>query len=176
MKYFTALLLIIFTWSSSAQIKSSTVSKDENQQKVEKAVLSWADSTFKEYNEPRFEKYRANYTDEYLIASMRVQSIDRSISDIRKQYTMGRYPGSEQEFTNTMEDLKDRREEAEENNKDFHPKVTSYIITFWANIRLDSGILNYIEHKIILNDNYEVIKSKIVGSIGDNENAKVVYR
>jgi hypothetical protein len=89
---------------------------------------------------------------------------------------MGRYPGSEQEFTNTIEDLKDRRNEAEENNKDFHPKVTNYMISFWANIRLDSGVLNYIEHKLILNDNYEVVKSKIVGSIGDNENAKVVYR
>lgn len=176
MKYIIALLLIIFTWASSAQNRSSSTPKDEDQQKVEKAVLLWADTTFKEYNEPRFEKYRANYTDEYLIASMRVQSIDRSISDIRKQYTMGRYPGSEQEFTNTMDDLKDRRNEAEENNKDFHPKVTNYIISFWANIRLDSGVLNYIEHKLILNDNYEVVKSKIVGSIGDNENAKVVYR
>jgi hypothetical protein len=175
MKFFTVLLLI--TWLPAvAQITSSTASKDIDQKKVEKSVLSWADSTFKEYNEPRFEKYRANFTDEYLIASMRVKSIDRRISEIRKEYTMGRYEGTEQEFTNTMEDLKKRRKEAESNNVDFHPKVTNYVITFWANIRLNSGILNYVEHKIILDDNYHVLKSKIVGSIGDNENAKIVYR
>lgn len=176
MKYFTALLLFFSVLVSTAQITKSSTTKDEDQQHVEKAVIEWADSTFMEYNEPRFEKYRANYTDEYLIASMRVKSIDRRISEIRKEYTMGKYQGSEQEFTNTMEDLKKRRKEAKENNKDFHPKVTNYVITFWSNIKLDSGVFNYVQHKIILNDNYEVVKSKIVGNIGDNENAKIVYR
>lgn len=175
MRYFTALLLLICL-PSFAQNLSKASKKDSDQQKVEKAVLSWADSTFKEYNEPRFEKYRANYTDEYLIASMRVNSIDRRISEIRKQYTMGKYQGSEQEFTNTMEDLKSRRKEAEANNKNFHPKVTNYVINFWSNIRLNSGVLNYVEHRIILDDNYHVIKSKIVSNIGDNEDAKIVYR
>lgn len=175
MRYFTALILFI-SLHSFAQTTADNSEKDLDQKKVEKSVLSWADSTFKEYNEPRFEKYRANYTDEYLIASMRVKSIERRISEIRKQYTMGNYQGSEEEFTNTMEDLKARRKEAEVNNEDFHPKVTNYVISFWANIRLNSGILNYVEHRIVLDDNYHVIKSKIVSNIGDNENAKIVYR
>tara|TARA_B100000508_G_scaffold138385_1_gene134380 strand:- start:65168 stop:65698 length:531 start_codon:yes stop_codon:yes gene_type:complete len=176
MKLFLTLLLVIPIFSVSAQIKAKIAPRDSDQVKVERSVIKWADSTFKEYNEPRFEKYRANYTDEYLIASMRVKSIDRRISELRKEYTMGKYQGTEQEFTDTMEDLKKRRKEAEDNNQDFHPKVTNYVISFWANIRLDSGVLNYVQHKIILNDNYEVIKSKIVGNIGDSENAKIVYR
>lgn len=170
------LLLLIglpfITWAQS----SANNDKDIDQERVEKAVLNWADSTFKEYNEPRFEKYRANYTDEYLIASMRVRSIDRRISELRKEYTMGSYAGTEEEFTSAIEDLKKRRKEAEANNEDFHPKVTNYVISFWANIRLDSGILNYVEHKLILNDNYEVIKATIKSNIGDNQNAKIVYR
>lgn len=172
----TLLLLIAFIGNIFGQSSRQKQETDVDQQRVERAVINWADSTFKDYNEPRFEKYRANYTDEYLIASMRVKSIDRRISELRKEYTMGNYSGTEQEFTDAIEDLKKRRKEAETKNQDFHPKVTNYVITFWANIRLDSGIFNYVEHRLVLNDNYEVVKAKIVGNIGDNENAKIIYR
>ena len=171
----TLLFLLGFTCLSLSQ-SSDRKEKDIDQERVEAAVIKWADSTFKEYNEPRFEKYRANYTDEYLIASMRVKSINRRISELRKEYTMGTYSGSEQEFTDTMEDLKKRKKEAQANNQDFHPKVTNYVISFWANILLDSGVLNYVQHKLILDDDYNVIRTSIIGSIGDNSNAKIVYR
>lgn len=177
MKQVVALLLLIgFFGNSFCQSSRQEQEKDADQNRVEEAVITWADSTFKEYNEPRFEKYRANYTDEYLIASMRVKSIDRRISELRKEYTMGNYSGSEQEFTDAIESLKQRRKDAEAKNQDFHPKVTNYVITFWANIRLDSGILNYVQHRIVLNDNYEVVKAKIIGNIGDSENANIIYR
>lgn len=177
MKTFLSLLLLIGVLGTAlGQGSGNHRKKDLDQERVESAVIEWADSTFKEYNEPRFEKYRANYTDEYLIASMRIKSIDRRISELRKEYTMGSYSGTEQEFTDAIQDLKKRRKEAASQNQDFHPKVTNYVITFWANIRLDSGILNYVQHKMILDDNYQVVKAKIVGNIGDNENAKIVYR
>src|SRR5690554_4850222 len=53
--------------------------------KVKSAILAWADTTFYDYNEPRFENYRANYSDEYLIATMRVKSIERSIKNLKKR-------------------------------------------------------------------------------------------
>ncbi|MEX1190649.1 MAG: hypothetical protein WEA99_01665 [Brumimicrobium sp.] len=167
---FFLFVLILNTTYSQSEIKK----EEENQ--VEKAVIEWADSTFKEYNEPRFEKYRANYTDEYLMASMRIKGIDDRIHELRKEYTSGKYKGSEQAFTETIEDLKSRKEEASEDIKDFHPKVTNYVINFWANILLDSGVLNYVNHKVILDDQMNVVKTKIIGNIGDNENAKIVYR
>lgn len=150
-------------------------SKNKDQKKVESAIIAWADTTFKDYNEPRFEKFRANYTDEYLIASMRVKSIERRMSKLRKEYTMDKYKGTEREFTRTMEDLKKRRKEAEAKNENFRPKVTNYTIHFWANIKLDSGIHNYVEHKIVLNDGYQVVKSSVVGSIGDSKDANILY-
>lgn len=150
--------------------------RDPDEVKVEAAVIKWADTTFKEYNEPRFEKYRANYTDEYLIASMRTKGIDDRISELEKQHDSGKYKGSEQDFNNTIEELNSRNKEAKKNMKDFHPKVTNYTINFWANIKLDSGILNYVNHKIILDDNYKVIKTKVIGNIGENENAKILYK
>ncbi|MDX1652872.1 MAG: hypothetical protein R3277_10300 [Brumimicrobium sp.] len=147
-----------------------------DEQLVQRSVIKWADSTFKEYNEPRFEKFRANYTDEYLMASLRVQGIDERISELRRQYTSGKYTGTEEEFTSTIEELKKRKKEAEEKLKDFYPKVTNYAVNFWANIKLDSGVLNYVNHKIVLDENYNVVKSKIVGNIGDNTNAKIWYK
>lgn len=175
MKKLALILLLPFIFNSFTFL-SQVSEEDIDQSKVEKSVIDWADSTFKEYNEPRFEKYRANYTDEYLMASLRTKGIDDRISELRKQYTSGKYTGTEKEFTATMEDLKGRRKEAESNMENFHPKVTNYVINFWANILLDSGVMNYVNHKVILDDNYQVIKTKIVGNIGDNENAKIAYR
>jgi hypothetical protein len=171
-----ALILLLPILFNAYTILAQNIEKDIDKTKVEQSVITWADSTFKEYNEPRFEKYRANYTDEYLMASLRSKGIDDRISELRKQYSSGKYKGSEKEFTATMEDLKSRRKEAEKNMEDFHPKVTNYVINFWANIKLDSGILNYVNHKVILDDNYQVIKTKIIGNIGENTNAKIVYR
>jgi hypothetical protein len=171
-----ALILLLPFLLNAFTILAQDSEEDVDKSKVEESIITWADSTFKEYNEPRFEKYRANYTDEYLMALLRAKGIDDRISEIRKLYTSGKYKGTESEFSSTMEDLKNRRKEAETNMEDFHPKVTNYVINFWANIKLDSGIMNYVNHKIILDDNYQVIKTKIVGNIGDNENAKIVYR
>jgi hypothetical protein len=176
MKNLVLMLLLPIIFNSHTIIAQQDEKRDEDQIKVGKSIINWADSTFKKYNEPRFEKYRANFTDEYLMASLRAGGIDDRISELRKQYTSGKYTGSETEFTNIMEDLKSRRKEAEKNMQNFHPKVTNYVISFWANILLDSGVLNYVNHKIILDDNYRVIKTKIVGNIGDNENAKIAYR
>jgi len=175
MKKIALILLLPFLFNAYT-ILAQDNEEDPDKSKVEESIIIWADSTFKEYNEPRFEKYRANYTDEYLMASLRSKGIDDRISELRKQYSSGKYTGTEKEFTATMEDLKSRRKEAEKNMENFHPKVTNYVINFWANIRLDSGILNYVNHKIILDDNFQVIKTKIVGNIGDNTNAKIAYR
>jgi hypothetical protein len=176
MKNLALLLLLTILLIAKNGFTQKNDNVDADQQIVEQSVIKWADSTFKEYNEPRFEKYRANYTDEYLMASLRAKGIEDRISEIRKLYSSGKYKGSEKEFTATMEDLKSRRDEAQQNMKNFHPKVTNYVINFWANILLDSGVLNYVNHKVILDDNYQVIKTTIVGNIGDNENAKIAYR
>ncbi|PHR47306.1 MAG: hypothetical protein COA32_07750 [Fluviicola sp.] len=176
MKYLVLILLLPILLHTHSTLAQNNEEEEVDKAKVEQSVISWADTIFKEYNEPRFEKYRANYTDEYLMASLRAKGIEDRISELRKQYSSGKYTGTEKEFTAIMEDLKARRKEAEENMVGFHPKVTNYVINFWANILLDSGVLNYVNHKVILDDNYKVIKTKVVGNIGDNENAKIVYR
>lgn len=176
MKNLTQLLLLIVFVKVGSIFAQEIKEENSDKIKVEQSIISWADSTFKEYDEPRFEKYRANYTDEYLMASLRAKGIDERISELKEQYSTGQYSSSKKEFKSTIEDLEKRKKEAEKNMDNFHPKVTNYVIHFWANILLDSGVTNYVNQRIILNDNYRVIKTKIIGNIGDNENAKIVYR
>src|SRR5690554_7739044 len=76
--------------------------------KVKSAILAWADTTFYDYNEPRFENYRANYSDEYLIATMRVKSIERSIKNLKKTYSSGYYKESDERSEEHTSELQSR--------------------------------------------------------------------
>jgi hypothetical protein len=141
-----------------------------------KAVNSWADSTFFKYDEPRFENFIAHYTDEFIIASMRSESLDKSIKRLQVSKEKGSYKGTESEYEQAIEDLENRKKEANLALINFSPKVTHYSVIFWANIKLDSGIYNYVKHEIHLNEKFTVVKSEIVGNIGDNTKGKIIYR
>ena len=144
--------------------------------KVKSVILAWADTTFYDYNEPRFENYRANYSDEYLIATMRVKSIERSIKNLKKTYSSGYYKESDETYKKSLEELEARKNEAVASSYNFMRKVDNYEITFWANIKLDSGIHNYIKHRIVLNHEFTIIHHEVTGRIGENENASILYR
>lgn len=143
---------------------------------INSKVIEWADSTFYKYDEPRFEEHRAFYTEEYQMAFMRVSSYDKSISRLEKSKENGNFKGTSEEYNQNILDISERKKDAEKNLKDFHPKVTHYSVIFWANIKLDSGIFNYVQHEIHLNENLHVINNKIIGNIGDNSDAKIIYK
>jgi len=75
-----------------------------------------------------------------------------------------------------MSDLLKRKDEAHAALINFSPKVTHYSVIFWANIKLDSGIYNYVKHEVFLNEQFNVVKSHIVGNIGDNSSGKIIYK
>lgn len=164
-------ILIMATTHVKAQ---DSITSD--QQSVEQAILKWADSTLESYNEPRFENFVANYTDEYLMKKMRADAIEKSIERIEKSKKKGTYKGSEADYKKSIYNLELRKEEALEGEKDFHPKVTSYTISFWSNILLDSGVYNHFEFIVTLDDYYKVIKHKVNSSIGDDKKGKIRYK
>lgn len=171
MKNIFAILALCFSFVANSQEEA----KSEDQLKVEEAVTAWADSTFKDYNEPRFEKFVANLTDEYLMVTLREEMIDKSMARMNMSKESGRI--SDEEYEKQTTDLKTRKKEAQEAAKDFKPKVTNYTISLWANFKLDSGVYNYIELKVVLNDDYSVIKYERIGGIGaKNDGAKVVLK
>lgn len=174
--YNKLLVLFIFVITAVMSIKAQQDTISSEHKEVQIAVIKWADSTLENYNEPRFEDFVANYTDEYLMKKMRADAIDKSINRIKKSYKNGTYKGSEADFNKSIADLDQRKKEALEGEKDFHPKVTSYTISFWSNVLLDSGIHSYVEFIITLDDYFEVIKYKVNSSIGDDKKGEIRFK
>jgi hypothetical protein len=169
------LLFSLFLLSATLYAQEKPT-EDVDYTRVTAAVIRWADSTFHTYNEPRFENFVPHYTDEYLMSKMRAESLDKSIERMERSKERGTYKGTDADYEKAMKDLQERKANAILVGSDFHPKVTHYSITFWSNIRLDTGILNYVRHEIELNDNYQVVKAEITGNIGDNKKGKIVYK
>jgi hypothetical protein len=179
MKKVIMLLMVFLCGVVSAQgfiTKSDSENRDETRKKVERAVLDWATASLDDFNEPRFEKYHADYTDEYTMAKLREKSLDDNIARLERQKEKGTYNGSEEDYRKAMEVLLQRKSEAAEALKDFHPKVKNYTLSFWANVRLDSGVYNYIEFKMVVDDYFNVTSHEVISQIGDNKNAKIVYK
>lgn len=169
-------LFLLYLLISSRIISQVTEPTEYDKTAIVKAVNSWADTTFFRYDEPRFENFMAHYTDEFIIASLRSGSLDKSIKRLALSKEKGTYIGTEIEYEQAMEDLLNRKEEAKSALINFYPKVTHYSVIFWANIKLDSGIYNYVKHEIHLSEKFSVVKSEIVGNIGDNSTGKIIYR
>lgn len=170
------ILLLAILMISSVCFAQEKTDSSADYRRVTASVIHWADSTFHDYNEPRFEHFVPHYTDEYLMTKLRGESLDKSIQRLEKAKERGTYKGTESDYQKAMQDLTDRKKSAQLNETDFRPKVTHYSIVFWSNIRLDSGIYNYVRHDIEINDSYHVIKSHISGNIGDNTKGKIIYK
>jgi hypothetical protein len=173
MKLITNALLFLL-----ANIAFGQVSEPNNSDKaiIIRSVKQWADTTFFKYDEPRFENFTAHYTDEYIIASLRTGSIEKSIKRLVTSKEKGTYTGSEEEYSRTLKDLEQRKEDSQIALLNFTPKVTHYTVVFWANIKLDSGIYNYVKHALQLNPLFEVVGSEITGNIGDNSKGTIIYK
>lgn len=172
----SAFFSISFLNAQGLVTEDNTKQEKEFQEKVESSVLNWAANTLDEFDGPRFEKFRADYTDEYTMAQLRIKSLDDNIARLKKQKQKGTYNGSEEDYRKAMEVLLERKNEAEEKLIDFHPKVKNYTIHFWANVRLDSGVQNYVEFQMIVDDYFSVTQHEVISMIGDNKNAKIVYK
>lgn len=180
MKIFTLFFAVVFCsgtfYAQSLITKEESKLVDESRMKVEEAVIKWANDSLDDYNEPRFEKFVADYTDEYTMAKLREKSLEDNISRLKKQKEKGSYNGSEEDYRKAMEVLENRKIEAADQLKDFHPKVKNYTINFWANVRLDSGVHNYVEFIMLVDDYFNVVSHEVNSQIGDNKNAKIVYK
>jgi len=172
MKLLVFIFSIFIAFTSFNQVSEPS---DIEKTAIIKAVNAWADSTFFKHDEPRFENFIAHYTDEFIMASMRSGSLDKTMKRLAASREKGTYKGTDSEYEKAMEDLQKRKEEAHAALLNFTPRVTHYSVIFWANIKLDSGIFNYVKHEIQLNEKFTVVKSEIAGNIGDNSKGKIIY-
>lgn len=152
---------------------AQNMGKTEDQQKVEGTVLEWCDSVFITYNDPIFSSYKANFTDEYTMLLLRIESLEKSKSKTIRDYKEGKLAFSEHDFDLKMLDYKKRIEKAAMELRNFKPKVTSYVtmlsITTITNTNKSIDLL----YKITLDNDFNILKKERKTSIGSNESIQL---
>ncbi|MBW7866834.1 MAG: hypothetical protein H3C31_00755 [Brumimicrobium sp.] len=158
-----------------AQVKETN---HPDMKKVEAAVTQWANQTFADYTEPRFNKFIPYYTDDYFLTVIAVKNIDKVINEQKKMYASGSFTGSKEDFEKSISELETRKETAIKNRDNFNrKKVDYYQISFWANIKMSSNVYNYIEHIVLVDENMNIKEATINSHIGKKDDfEKIIYK
>jgi hypothetical protein len=164
------LTLILLTSTSINSIKP-------DKKRVEEAVISWADSTFFQHEEYRFEQYYADYTEPYQIALLRFEMYQGKQVHLEKTKQKGYYKKSDSDYEKEHIDLVKKNAELKTILKNFKLKANSYQILFWSNIKTNQGPTVYYSHLIALNNDFKVVSVEIKSQIGKKNNAtKILYK
>lgn len=156
MKTIIISLLIVLPLLTNQVQQTSQLPKgsEEELNLTKEAVISWADKTFKEYDNPRFENFVAHYTDEYLMMKMRVGMLEKRKTKIDTTQT------------EEIEKIDNQIERVKQSLRDMDEKVTHYGIDFWANILTNDGITVQYRHSIKLDNDYKVVSFEETSAIG----------
>lgn len=172
------LTLLSFTVLSSLPIVSQEeIDSSQDKIKVEKAVVAWADSTFYSHTNYKFENFRAEYSEEYFIATERAKAYKERVTDLEKEKSSGVYRGTQTEYDAEHKTLNDAYLKIQAEADNCKNRADYYLIHFWSNIQTTDGITVYYEHIMKLNNAYQVIEATINSAIGKkDENTKPIYK
>ncbi|UKN01470.1 hypothetical protein K6119_17230 [Paracrocinitomix mangrovi] len=166
---------ILFTsigYGQNADIDSS-----EDEKKVKDAVVKWADETFYEHKEYKFENFHAFYTEEYEIAFLRTNARKEMLDELEQDKAAGRYRKSEDEYQKEHTELKEDYLKFKGELDKMTVKVTHYQISFWSNIQTNDGITVYYEHIVKLDNNFIVTDATINSAIGKkSDKTEIIYK
>lgn len=166
---FIAIIVILCT-------SSSLITLNSDEERVQKAIISWADSIFYQYEEYRFEQFHAEYTDAYQIATLRLKMYQGKQDNLEKSKAKGFYKKTDAEYEKELHDLATKNNELKKIIENFKNKVEFYQILFWSNIKTNQGITVYYSHLVTLDNNYKVTSATIKSEIGKkNEKTKILY-
>jgi len=160
----------------------STLPQDEidssqDRVKVEKAVVVWADSTFYSHSNYKFENFRAEYSEEYFIATERAKAYKERVTDLEQEKSGGQYRGTQEAYDAEHKTLNDAYLKIQSEADNCKNRADYYLIHFWSNIQTTDGITVYYEHIMKLNNSYNVIEATINSAIGKkDENTLPVYK
>lgn len=152
------------------------IDSSADQIKVESAVVNWANASFISHSNYKFEHFKAFYTDDYFIQTMRIEMYEEKIKSLKQKKANGTYNGSDENYNADLNKLTGAVEKAKAtiNNID---RVTHYQTHFWTNIQTKDGITVYYELNIKLNNDYQVIEALENSSIGKkNSDSKIAYK
>lgn len=153
------------------------IDSSEDEERVKKAVVSWADSVFYMHKEYKFEKFHAFYTEEYFIQVMRSRMYKERVADLEKSKKAGRYKKSDAEYEKEHNQMKEAYEKVQLDVDNFKFRVSHFEIHFWSNIQTNDGITVYYEHIVKLDNDYRVNEAIINSSIGaKSDKTEIIYK
>ncbi len=170
-------MLSIFVVLCSITLQNTKdIDSTQDEEKVKKSVLEWADTTFYFHEEYRFEQFHAHYTDEYSIAYLRANMFKTKMDNLKKSKEKGFYKKSDADYEAELSDIESKYNEMSTKAENFPNKVEFYEILFWSNIKTNHGITVYYSHHVKLNNDYQVISAEIKSAIGKkNESTEIIY-
>ncbi len=143
---------------------------------VEDAVVTWADQTFLNHSNYKFEHFKAFYTDDYFIQTMRIELYEEKIDALQLKKANGTYKGTDENFNADITKLSGAIEQAKATINTM-VRVSYFQIHFWSNIQTQDGIRVYYELNMKLNNDYEVIEAIENSSIGKkNQDSRIAYK
>lgn len=153
------------------------IDSSEDQKKVEKLVVEWADASFVKHENYKFEHFKAFYTDEYFIHTMRIEMYEEKITDLKKRKETGSYSGTEEQYKEELGQLEGALKKAMDADASGIKKVTHYQVHFWSNIQTVDGITVYYELIVKLDNDYQITEAIENSSIGKKSSeTKIVYK
>lgn len=165
--------MMLFSFSYGDQEIDST----NDEIKVKESVVLWADSTFYEHSNYKFEKFHAFYTDEYFIMVMRAEMFKDRLDKLLSQKENGTYDGNDEEFENDKTDLERKYSDAKNMADNYSERVEYFQISFWSNIKTNDGITVYYEHILKLDNEFKVFDVKENSAIGKKSSeTKILYK
>lgn len=165
------LLLALFTQNSNPYEEVNSMERE----KIELAISNWADSIFIKHEGDKYETHRAFYSDEYFIHTTRIEMYTEKINVIQQQKEKDEYPGSEEQYTNSLNKLEETIASARESLAKTDP-IDHYESNFWSNLQTQDGITVYYEILINMNSKFEILSAKENSSIGKiSFDSKIAY-
>lgn len=148
----------------------------DNYESVKKAVTTWADSTFRYYENVRLKNFRVIYSDDYLIAQLRLKNLERDLKKLKAKYESGTFEGTDEFYKRKYRMIGSRKQDAENNLDTFTTKVDRFYVIFCSNIKLVTGVFNYMEFKIFVDQQYRVVENTIKKTEEEKKNSKILFR
>jgi hypothetical protein len=163
---------ILFNTSSPEQEPGSKF----DEKFVKSSVLAWADSTFYEHSDYKFESFTAFYTEEYTILKLRADFYQKQLADLKKRFNAGEYGKSETEYELEVKKLEQSIRTVTEEKDNLVQKVTHYKILFWSNVKVSNGTFVYYGFDVRLNNQFKVETVKEKNSIGKHSGSSISYK
>jgi len=173
MSWLTKMLLIVLI-----SLPFSGISQDEIdiKNKAEKAIISWAETTFEYFDAPRFENFYLSPSPDFYALTILKEEYNTFKDEIVFNYNESKSDRTEEQLKRDTASISNKIKELDMILDNMSPKFDHIEYFFWANIQTDNGLTVYYQHQIKLDETYNIISFRESSSIGKPENVNILFK